>query len=221
MVPKKLQTGPEKPAKPVDKRPGKADAYHHGDLRRALMDAASQQLATGGVDAVKMNLLASQLGVSVAAPYRHFATREALLVELAEQGAQRMGQAMNEAAAQCADPLQAQRARGVAYVRFCVQEPAVFRLLQRREVIGASSVLQALDMAQRAAMEPVLGRHHHGQASAEVMQRSAGMLAAQALTFGLAHILVDGLLGEVDPDTAALLAQEVTEVLGVGLAGRE
>jgi hypothetical protein len=114
-----------------------------------------------------------------------------------------------------------QRARGIAYVRFCVSEPEVFRLLQRRDVIAASPVLRALDEQQRAAMDPVLGRSHSGRVSVEVARRSAGLLAAQALTFGLVHMLVAGLLGEVDPDTAAALAEELTGVLGEGLIPRD
>lgn len=168
-----------------------------------------------------MNELASELGVSVAAPFRHFATREALLVALAEAGAERMAHAMDDAAAAVPDPLAAQRARGIAYVRFCVAEPETFRLLQRREVIAASPVLRTLDEAQRAAMDPVLGRDHAGRVSALVARRSAGLLAAQALTFGLVHMIVAGLLGDVDPDAAAALAEELTGVLGEGLVSRD
>lgn len=193
-------------------------AYHHGDLRRALMEEARRVVAADGVEAVRMNILARTLQVSVAAPFRHFPTREALLVALAEEGALRMVQAMESAAAQQEDPLQAQRARGVAYVRFCVEDPATFRLLQRREILTGSALLRALDDAQRAAMEPVLGQHHAGAATTRIARRSAGLLAAQAMTYGLAQMLVDGVLGEVDGEAAATLAQEVTEVLGVGLS---
>lgn len=204
------------------KRPKRRDpaAYHHGDLRCALLEAAHRQLRRGGADAVKMNVLATELGVSVAAPFRHFATREALLAALAEAGAERMARAMDVAAAAAPDPLAAQRARGVAYVKFCVSEPEVFRLLQHRDVITASPLLRALDERQRAAMDPVLGRDHTGHVSVDVARRSAGLLAAQALTFGLVHMVVAGLLGDIEPDTAAALAEELTGVLGEGLAPR-
>jgi hypothetical protein len=104
-------------------------------------------------------------------------------------------------------------------VSFCVEEPSIFRLRQRHDLVGASGALRALDDAQRGAMEPVLGRHHAGQASVELARRSAGLLAAQAMTLGLAQMIVDGLLGDVDPESAARLAHEVTEVLGVGRHG--
>jgi AcrR family transcriptional regulator len=56
------------------------NAYHHGDLRDALVQAALQDVEGGGPEAVNISALAKKLGVSQPAPYRHFADREALLV---------------------------------------------------------------------------------------------------------------------------------------------
>jgi AcrR family transcriptional regulator len=194
--------------------------YHHGDLRRALLDAALRVVARHGVDAVKLSALARSLRVSVAAPYRHFPSREALLVALAEEGADRLVARMDAAAACAPDPLEAQRARGVASVRFAVEEPGYFRLLARREILEASPRLRAVTASQQALMEPVLGRRHRGEASRALARRSAGLLAAQALTHGLSRMLTDGLLGDVTPDDAERLARELTGVLGEGLLDR-
>ncbi|MCU0700161.1 MAG: TetR/AcrR family transcriptional regulator [Myxococcaceae bacterium] len=194
--------------------------YHHGDLRRALLDLALRVVEREGVEAVKLNALASELRVSVAAPFRHFPTREALLVTLAEEGADQLVAAMEAAAARAADPLEAQRARGVAYVRFAVEQPGAFSLLTRVELLRASPRLRELSASQQSLMEPILGRQHRGHASRSVARRSAGFLAAQALTYGLARMLVDGLLGEVSADDAERLAIELTGVLGEGLLER-
>ena len=61
-------------------------AYHHGDLRKALLDAASALLAEVGVAAISLREVARRAGVSHNAPYRHFADRDALLAALALQG---------------------------------------------------------------------------------------------------------------------------------------
>jgi AcrR family transcriptional regulator len=196
-----------------------AHAYHHGGLRRSLLDAALAVINASGVDAVTLSGLSKSLGVSVAAPFRHFASREALLVALAEEGAGAMVAAMATAAARQSDPLEAQRARGIAYVRFAVVEPGYFRLLARKEIVFASALLREANQAQQALMEPVLGRRNRGAASRELAQRSAGMLAAQALTYGLARMITDGWLGPVSADEAERLAHEVTGVLGEGLSG--
>jgi AcrR family transcriptional regulator len=194
-----------------------AAAYHHGDLRQALVDAAAAVVAKDGVDALKVSALAERLGVTDGAPFRHFESRLALLVAVAEEGAGRMVERMDAAAAGIEDPLEVQRARGVAYVRFAVEEPGHFRVLTRAEVIAASPRLQEMSAAFETTLDAVLGRRHKGASSPELVFRSAGMLAAQALTYGLARMITDGLLGEITASQAERLAYEITGVLGVGL----
>src|SRR6185369_3293046 len=70
-------------AKAQAKREG---AYHHGDLRNALLAAGRALLAEGGTPALSLREAARRAGVSHAAPYRHFASREALLAAIAEGG---------------------------------------------------------------------------------------------------------------------------------------
>jgi hypothetical protein len=105
-------------------------------------------------------------------------------------------------------------------VRFAVEHPGYFRLFTRAEVLAASPRLRALAASQEALMEPILGRHHGGRVSRSVARRSAGLLAAQAMTYGLARMVTEGLLGEVSADDAEVLARELTGVLGEGLLGR-
>jgi AcrR family transcriptional regulator len=192
--------------------------YHHGDLRSTLIRAAADVAAREGVDAIRISDLARAAGVSGAAPFRHFPTRQALLVAVAEEGARRMMERLQQAAQGLEDPLAAQRARGVAYVRFAVEEPGYFRVLGRPEILQASELLRGMAAASEAEMDPILGRGQAGVDSPQLVRRSAGLLAAQALTFGLARMIVDGLLGPVTPEEAERLAWEVTQVLGEGLA---
>src|ERR1700758_4806097 len=56
------------------------NAYHHGDLRDALVQAALQEVELGGPEAINISALAKKLGVSQPAPYKHFADRETLLI---------------------------------------------------------------------------------------------------------------------------------------------
>lgn len=60
--------------------------YHHGDLRAALIEAARAEVERAGADAVSLKALATALGVSSPAPYRHFVDREALLAAVAVEG---------------------------------------------------------------------------------------------------------------------------------------
>jgi AcrR family transcriptional regulator len=68
----------------------KAD-YHHGNLRRALIDAAVSAIAKHGVDALNLRQLAARAGVTPGAPYHHFTDREELLAAIAEEGFGRLG----------------------------------------------------------------------------------------------------------------------------------
>ncbi len=191
--------------------------YHHGDLRAALMEAAVETAARDGVDAVLLSTLARKTGVSGTAPFRHFPSRQALLVAVAEEGARRLIARMQAATAGETDPVEAQRRGAMAYVRFAVEEPGYFRVLTRAEAIQESELVASLNAGARRAMEAAFG-NSATSVSAEVTARSAAHLASQALIFGLARMLVDGHLGEVDGATAERLAFEVTGVLGQGLA---
>src|SRR2546429_977719 len=65
---------------------GKKRPYHHGNLRQALIDAALELIEERGVPALTLREVARQVGVTHAAPQRHFADRAALVAAVAEQG---------------------------------------------------------------------------------------------------------------------------------------
>ncbi|MBV9511686.1 MAG: helix-turn-helix transcriptional regulator, partial [Caulobacteraceae bacterium] len=79
------------PASPEPAAPSvkAVDAYHHGDLRSALIAAAREALETAAPETVSLKALAARLGVSQPAPYRHFESREALLAAVAADGFER------------------------------------------------------------------------------------------------------------------------------------
>src|ERR1700733_5513657 len=112
-------------AKPAAKR-----AYHHGDLRAALVAAAVQILEKDGEGALTLREVARRVGVSAAAPYHHFADKHAILAAVGEEGFSHLADAMEEAQAtsgpKTRDTL---RAMGVAYVRFAVRHPSHFRVM--------------------------------------------------------------------------------------------
>jgi AcrR family transcriptional regulator len=66
--------------------PASRTGYHHGDLRRALLDASLALVAEGGIGALSLREVARKAGVSHNAPYHHFKDRGSLLAALAEEG---------------------------------------------------------------------------------------------------------------------------------------
>lgn len=115
--------------KPSDPAGGR---YHHGDLRRALLEAAGK---AADIEHISLRELASGLGVSGAAVYRHFASREALLAELAAIGIAQLQERFAGAFDLHTPPADGPEAiarlhrLGVAYLRFADDQPALWRLI--------------------------------------------------------------------------------------------
>ena len=108
----------------------KKSTYHHGDLRRALLDAALVLLETKDVSSLSLRAVAKQAGVSHTAPYRHFADKADLLAAVAEVGFTTFGQYLSEAVDKVgADPKASLLATGEAYVRYALDHPTYFRVM--------------------------------------------------------------------------------------------
>lgn len=105
-----------------------ADAYHHGDLRQALVRAACQQVEQEGPDSLSLAQLARSLGVSQPAPYRHFADRDALLVAVATEGFRDFTQLLLAAMAGGSKAEVLSR-MGQAYVAFGTERAGTYRLM--------------------------------------------------------------------------------------------
>src|SRR4051794_28535700 len=104
--------------------------YHHGNLRAALLDQAERTLREQGVDGLSLRELARHVGVSHAAPRRHFADRQALLDALAESGWARLGAEVRAASRRAGTGYEARlRAAGRAYVRFATRDSALLELM--------------------------------------------------------------------------------------------
>lgn len=100
-------------------------AYHHGDLRNALIEAGVKMLAEEGEQNFSMRKLARAAGVSHNAPYMHFADKEALLVAIAEQGFAILSQVVSEAIEQGEGDWDLQLKKcSWAYVRFALEHPS-------------------------------------------------------------------------------------------------
>lgn len=102
--------------------------YHHGDLRRALIEAGLKLLEERDAEALSLREVARAAGVSATAVYRHFPNKDALLDALATEGLGRLAEAQHAAADAAGGGQAGFAATGVAYVRFALANPALFRL---------------------------------------------------------------------------------------------
>jgi AcrR family transcriptional regulator len=114
-----------------------ARPYHHGDLRRALLSAATELAERGGSDGVALREAARRIGVSPSAAYRHFPSRDGLLAHVGSQArgalAQRMLAATADISGSSGRSARARfRATGRAYIEFALDEPGLFEVAFRR-----------------------------------------------------------------------------------------
>lgn len=167
-------------------------SYHHGDLRRALMDAALATVAEGGVASLSLREAARRAGVSSAAPYHHFASADALVAALCEEGFAGLAAAMREGIARAGDDPRARMMElGRGYVRYAAAHPAHFRLMFST---APPDDLPHTAGAEASAFDLMLGGIHGLQAAGLAPTGSAAPLAlmAWASVHGLASLLIDG-----------------------------
>jgi AcrR family transcriptional regulator len=121
-----MESGRRKPKRPIRK------TYHHGDLRRQLIEAAERIIVERGVEGFTLREAARRVGVSPAAPSHHFKDAKGLLTEVALLGFRDFAEALAEADKRGGnDPMRRLYGQGVAYVRFALRYPARFQLMFR------------------------------------------------------------------------------------------
>ena len=103
--------------------------YHHGNLRRALLDEALATIRAEGVEGVTLREIGARLGVSRTALYRHFADKRALLAAVATEGFRTLREQLVVAWEEGGRGRAAFDAMGVAYVRFAVTNPSHYRVM--------------------------------------------------------------------------------------------
>jgi len=200
----------------------KEGRYHHGNLRRALLDAALMLVEREVPKGVSLRSVARLAGVSPAAPYRHFPDKEGLLAVVAEEGFRAMTSAMESAVeANKEIPLASFRAIAFAYVKYAAMHPSHFRVMFGPEVADRSLYpglkessersLELLTLMIRSCQRPDL----IGGVDAKELA-----IAAWATLHGLATLLVDSQLDQPHQTDAELQAvtNRVADVIYRGLS---
>ncbi|MFN0248606.1 MAG: TetR/AcrR family transcriptional regulator [Kofleriaceae bacterium] len=197
-------------------------AYHHGNLKAALIAAGLKEITQHGIEGFSLRGVARRAGVSAPAVYRHFADKDDLVAAMAMEAWERLMTMIADGVAKAPPaPLEQFRANGVAIVRFAVAHPEHFRVICipyafDRAPADFRAKWKAAEEGNRQALADAQAQGVIAQLPLEQL-----MLAANALVMGLAHQIIEGRLGNVDDKRATELANAVTQVLGVGLIPRE
>lgn len=184
---------------------GAPRAYHHGDLRAAVIAAGMKRLAAGDDAELGLRALARDVGVSATALYRHFPDKEALLDALAGEGLRRLGALQAQAWLKAGGGRAGFKATGVAYVRFAHDEPALFRLSFTRQMAERKGEGEDGGEVAYNLLRAGVGEVFPAEAV------DAAALHAWALVHGLAMLILDR---RVDWDEAM-----VAKVVGLTFGG--
>ncbi|WP_205327757.1 TetR/AcrR family transcriptional regulator [Glycomyces sp. YM15] len=164
------------------------DRYHHGDLRRALIDAAVEAIAESGPSALSLRAVAKGAGVSHAAPAHHFGDKAGLLTAVAAEGYDRFADALDRAWEATGDFIEV----GIAYVRFAIDNKAYFETMFRPELLHEDDPdLARAEARSRAALIRGSGEPKPGPGG-EMPEFNANALGAWSLVHGFAGLLMAG-----------------------------
>src|SRR3981081_3396975 len=170
--------------------------YHHGNLRSALVRAALELLEESGATALSLRAVARRAGVSPAAPYRHYADREALVSAVAAVGYRELAERLVAAHPAPATPEQLASV-AVAYVQFALEQPALFRMMFGEPCDRDNDERVAATAAVSLYLREIVARCFP-QADAEALAP-----AIWALVHGLAFLHLDGQLAVPPPSAVA------------------
>lgn len=197
-----------------------AERYHHGDLGRALIEAALDLIkAGGGARDLTLRAVARSAGVSHMAPYNHFADKAALVAAAAAEGFRRLRQEMERRMAvhPVGSPLRLQ-AVGVAYVVFAAANPELFRLMFGPELADTSGHAE-LSAEAGAVLRTLTGAMGAGglDGSGGSQSLPAFAVAPWAMVHGVAMLIVARQVSARTPREVEALAMETTRILFDGL----
>ncbi len=207
-----------------------ARPYHHGNLRQALLQAALEMAQELGPERVSVREAARRLGVSPAAPFRHFPNRRALMTALAEEAAVRLRvEVRRRPGSQGGDPLRRLRAIGRGYLEWAGRHAAHFRIVSARDEIdiaGSAALRQEIRGLRELTEQALADAQATGQVVASASVPALALLA-RATVYGLARMRLDGHFAQwdiepdaVEPAMAAALDLLVDLMAGGAPAGR-
>ena len=196
--------------------PAKGGRYHHGDLRPALVDAAIDVIAERGVRDFSMAEASRRLGVTTAAPYRHFADRDELLATVAVRALGVFAAMLADAADAAGAPAQRLAAMAGAYVRFAAQQRPLF------DTLYSSGLDKSRYPELQRAWEPVdaLLAVVREVCDGDAAEAEALADAVEASAHGHAMLLIDGEYGQGPDSVNAATAKAIASARAL-IAGRQ
>ncbi|MEU6814583.1 TetR/AcrR family transcriptional regulator [Streptomyces sp. NPDC046860] len=196
--------------------PQATSSYHHGDLRAACLRAARELLEEDGSAGLSLRAVARRAGVSATAPYRHYADRDALVSAVAAEGYRELAAHLVAAHPSPVTPDEL-AAVAVAYVRFALDRPAMFRVMFAEPCDPTSE--------ERVAATAAISEYVRDIVRGAFPGADPDSLATTvwALVHGLAFLHLDGKLDASSPEAVGTQVRAAVHALfgALGTAPRE
>lgn len=161
--------------------------YHHGDLKTALVSAATDIIAETGVEGFSLRETARRAGVAASAPAHHFGSAKGLLTEVALSGYGLLGTYLGKVTLS-KDPRSDLTGISLAYVRFALDHPGLFRLMFRNDLVNrADPRYRETTMAALGAFGQTAGAY----GALHKLAPTEAIVAAWSAIHGLAHLMLE------------------------------
>ncbi|RKP46148.1 TetR/AcrR family transcriptional regulator [Pararobbsia silviterrae] len=188
------------PAPQLGDSAGRTRAYHHGALPAALLAAAETVLARDGLRGLTLRSIAREAGVSHTAPQHHFGDMAGVLSELVARAFERLADRMEASGREAAPGRARRKAVAHAYVEFAIENPDLFRLMSRGELLDSArpSLMAARARAGRVLSGDVDAARDDNRQGTPFLpltpEHAVAVTSAWAYVHGLATLLIDNRL---------------------------
>jgi AcrR family transcriptional regulator len=202
-------------------------AYHHGDLRRALIDAALAMVQEEQDWTFSLREVARRAGVSHNAPYNHFADKHELLAAVATAGFVTLREQLLLSIAGVKNAETALIKSGIAYVKFGVSNPAHYRLMFGSMFVPSGgerpdALIDAADRAKKALGEIIYRGAQSGTfqiSPTDKKELDIAVLSAWSAVHGLTMLAIDSQVGP-SPVSIEKIAEKLARIFCHGLVRR-
>jgi len=195
--------------------------YHHGDLKRVLLEVAIYLLKKEGYQSLSLRKIAKLAGVSQSAPYRHYNDLEELYADIASEGFKLLTTKLKKVKTRYSKyPLLQFRESGIAYVEFAIKNPDLFQIMYGNQILSHSKYEFLIQSEEEAflILKNILMECKE-QGLIKTIEIEQASMSAWTMVHGLAVLLAGKqvMFRNIDLKNAKTITKEMIQFLYVGL----
>lgn len=197
-------------------------SYHHGDLRRALIEAAVKLIEEKGPNGITLREVAAEAGVTKTAPYRHFSNKQAMIDAVVEEGFAELEAQLLAVVDDSTDPLACIKQQVISYARYAVQRPGHYQVMFLSEP-STGALDASLPSAFQGLVDMMVGTIGQAQRAGLIKNEPALEIALSlwSLVHGLSTAFTSKRLQHLNDAALDSIVAKLTDHLLYGIASAE